>query len=272
MSTAHINDRIFAAVSGSAPSVKSPDCRSFNARGSSNSNRAALLGRTASASQHESQLSTQSQTQCQTPTASKVHSHLRAQILATNVSETSSTSVTGPLAAATAALASDSHLQTPLAHTHHAMHEMSSTTGTAANAESAFYAMRAPQDNSSYRNMQSSGGAGSQTLADPQQTLADPQFTPTARSDSSLSLPSQDSADSNSGPSDCSSAADEAESSRPRDLNTPEHRQRSALAFNRVISELRQQQGGAQLRNGRPSSAASSVYGKDLEPGLTAAM
>ena len=105
---------------------------------------------------------------------------------------------------------------------------------------------------------------GMQAEASELRGSSDPNSTPASScgSDSSLSLPHQGSAQYGENHDEVSSEEEEANSSRARDLNTPEHKQLSALAYNQVLLELRQQQGSRQQDSNGSSIAASSVIGK----------
>lgn len=167
------------------------------------------------------------------------------------VSETSLDSVTGPAPAAGPRKNPHVRIQVEGRHDH-----MTSISDNASLSPQQRHCVLVNPHN---QGMDGQSSTGSQT-----QTPAGPQLTPAHfhSSDSSLSLPGQGSAQSSIGNPGNFSGDDEAESSRVGDLNTPEQRQQSALAFRNVISELRQQQGNRQHSNDDVASATSSHYGK----------
>lgn len=291
-----INTVLYIAVPTTVVATGSQVARAPNNRASSD-NRAALFARAASAepdSQHESQHRPQHESQHEPQSQAPIFATPNAATCQDvsdrrTLTQTSCASVTGP----EQAVATDrcTQAQTEALHVHTAQHSagsMQSSRVSTAVAHGDHQALNVlpPQDSSDELDVQFYAALASQTPADP--PLGP---TSSCTSESSLSLPHQDSAQYGTGPKEASftysdtesalhsvgsvqhdseqeqemlSGDEEAESARAGDLNTPEQKRQSARAFNEVILELRQQHRGSRQNNDSTASAASSVLGKLL--------
>ena len=247
-------------MSSAAPLAKAQDLKASNSRASSN-NRAALFARAASADsdshtqlQHEAQPDPSSvATRC----AEAVETPLEAD--RRTASQTSSASVVGPMSARrpNSDRRTHSHLGADQCQTDHSVGSTQGSSFHTASIHDHCQDSHHVQNRAPLLVAQNNAALELNGLSDPPFAHAS-----SCGSDSSLSLPHQGSAQYGEDQDEASSEDEEASSSRTRNLNTPEHKQLSALAYNQVLLELRQQQGVRQQDNNGSSSAASAVIGK----------
>lgn len=226
-----------------------------NSRASS-SNRAALFARAASADS-DSHTQLQREAQPDPPCAEAVETPLEADIR--TASQASSASVVGPMSASrpSSDRRTHSHQGADQCQTDHSVGSKQGSSFHTASIHDHCQDSHHVQNRAPLLVAQNDAALELTSLSDPPLVHAS-----SCGSDSSLSLPHQGSAQYVEDQDEASSEEEEASSSRTWDLNTPEHKQLSALAYNQVLLELRQQQGVRQQDNNGSSSAASSVIGK----------